>query len=137
MGSTPGLGRPPGERHGNLLQHSCLEHFMDRGGWWTTVRRVAESDTTEEWKFLAKVPTRCARLLTEGPAGSQQPPEKERSPLGRQPGHSSIWPPAPHLGKHEPSSSWGHARVTRTQQSDSEVLKRLRPLHLSAGCTVH
>ena len=28
-GSTPGLGRPPGEGNGNPLQHSCLENTMD------------------------------------------------------------------------------------------------------------
>ena len=26
LGSTPGLGRSPGERHGNPLQYSCLEN---------------------------------------------------------------------------------------------------------------
>ena len=26
LGSTPGLGRPPGRRHGNPLQYSCLEN---------------------------------------------------------------------------------------------------------------
>ena len=29
-GSIPGLGRSPGEGHGNLLQYSCLENPMDR-----------------------------------------------------------------------------------------------------------
>ena len=29
-GSSPGLGRSPGERNGNLLQYSCLENSMDR-----------------------------------------------------------------------------------------------------------
>ena len=28
--SIPELGRAPGEGHGNLLQHSCLENPMDR-----------------------------------------------------------------------------------------------------------
>ena len=32
-GSTPGLERSPGEGHGNPLQYSCLENFMDRGAW--------------------------------------------------------------------------------------------------------
>ena len=27
----PGLGRSPGEGHGNSLQYSCLENPMDRG----------------------------------------------------------------------------------------------------------
>ena len=26
LGLTPGLGRSPGERHGNPLQYSCLEN---------------------------------------------------------------------------------------------------------------
>ena len=32
-GSVPGLGRSPGEGHGNPLQYSCLENPMDRGAW--------------------------------------------------------------------------------------------------------
>ena len=28
---SPGLGRSPGEGHGNPLQHSSLENSMDRG----------------------------------------------------------------------------------------------------------
>ena len=30
-GLIPGLGRPPGGGHGNLLQYSCLENPMNRG----------------------------------------------------------------------------------------------------------
>ena len=44
-GSIPGLGRPPGEGHGNPLQYSCLENSMDRGAWWATVLGVAQSWT--------------------------------------------------------------------------------------------
>ena len=33
LGSTPGLGRSPGDRNGNLLQYSCLGNSMDRGAW--------------------------------------------------------------------------------------------------------
>ena len=32
IGSIPGWGRSP-ERHGNLLQYSCLGNPMDRGAW--------------------------------------------------------------------------------------------------------
>ena len=47
MGSIPGLGRDPGEGHGNPLQYSCLENPMGRGAWRATVHRVAELDMTE------------------------------------------------------------------------------------------
>ena len=36
-GLIPGLGRSPGEGHGNPLQYSCLESPMDRGAWQATV----------------------------------------------------------------------------------------------------
>ena len=40
MGSVSGLGRSPGEIHGNPLQYSCLENPMDRGAWQATVHKV-------------------------------------------------------------------------------------------------
>ena len=44
-GLTPGLGRSPGEGHGNPLQYSYLENPMDRGTWRATVHRVTKSWT--------------------------------------------------------------------------------------------
>ena len=44
-GSIPGLGRSPGEGHGNPLQYSCLENPMEGGAWWATVHGVAKSQT--------------------------------------------------------------------------------------------
>ena len=32
-GSTPGLGKSPGEENGKPLHYSCLENPMDRGAW--------------------------------------------------------------------------------------------------------
>ena len=29
--------------NGNPLQYSCLENFMDRGAWWTTIHRVEQT----------------------------------------------------------------------------------------------
>ena len=43
--SIPGVGRSPGEEHGNPLQYSCLENPMDRRAWWATVHRIAKSQT--------------------------------------------------------------------------------------------
>ena len=44
-GSINVLGRSPGGGHGNPLQYSFLENPMDRGIWWATVLRVAQSQT--------------------------------------------------------------------------------------------
>ena len=33
LGSSPALGRSPGERNGNPLQYYCLENPMNRGAW--------------------------------------------------------------------------------------------------------
>ena len=41
--SIPRLGRSPGMGNGNPLQYSCLQNFMDRGAWWTTVYGVTKS----------------------------------------------------------------------------------------------
>ena len=38
---SPGLGRSP--RGENPLRYSCLENFMDRGGWRDTVHGVTKS----------------------------------------------------------------------------------------------
>ena len=35
----------PGEGDGYLLQYSCLKNPLDRGAGWTTVQRVAKSQT--------------------------------------------------------------------------------------------
>ena len=45
-GSIPGLGRSPGEGHGNPLQYSCLENPMDRRGWWAMVHTVTKTEVT-------------------------------------------------------------------------------------------
>ena len=44
--STPGLERSSGERHGNPLQYSCLENYMNGGAWWAAIWGHKESDTT-------------------------------------------------------------------------------------------
>ena len=36
-GLIPGLGRSPGERHGNPLQYFCLENPLVRGAWQAAV----------------------------------------------------------------------------------------------------
>ena len=43
LGSSPGLGRSPGEGNGNPLQYSCLDNPIDGGAWWATVHGVTKS----------------------------------------------------------------------------------------------
>ena len=45
LGLIPGLGKSPGEGHGNPFQYSCLENPMDGRAWWATVQGVAKSWT--------------------------------------------------------------------------------------------
>ena len=45
--STSGLEKYPGVGNGKSLHYSCLENFMDRGGWQAIVHGFAEPDTTE------------------------------------------------------------------------------------------
>ena len=52
LGSIPRSGRSPGEGKGNPLQYCFLENPMGRGAVWAAVRGIAESDTTEQLKFL-------------------------------------------------------------------------------------
>ena len=42
-GSTPGLGRSPGEGNGSPLQYSCMGNSMGRGAWRATVHGVTKS----------------------------------------------------------------------------------------------
>ena len=35
----------PDQEEGNPLQYSCLDNPMDRGAWWATVHKVAQSRT--------------------------------------------------------------------------------------------
>ena len=44
-GLIPGLGRSPGEEHGNPLQYSRLENSKDRGALWAIVRGAAKNQT--------------------------------------------------------------------------------------------
>ena len=65
MGSTPGLGRPPGGGNGNLVQYSWQGNPMDDGAWWATVLGITKRQTrlsmhtsgvltpeTEQWGSL-------------------------------------------------------------------------------------
>ena len=48
VGSIPGSERSPGGGHTTLSSILACRILMDRGAWWATVQRDAESDTTEK-----------------------------------------------------------------------------------------
>ena len=51
-GSIHGSGRSPGKGNGYSLQYSCLENFMNRGAWWSTVHGVSKSQTQlKDYRF--------------------------------------------------------------------------------------
>ena len=58
----PGLGRSPGDGHGNPLQYSCLENPMDRGAWQATVHGVARVGHDLVAKLLLTTDTRDSLL---------------------------------------------------------------------------
>ena len=64
LGSSPGLGRSPGWRHGNPLQYSCLENPMGRGPWQATVHRVTKSRRQLKWLGMPALSIRSSHPLT-------------------------------------------------------------------------
>ena len=70
LGLIPGLGRSPGEGHGNPLQYPCLENPMDRGASWPTVcgvtnSRIRLSDfqfTLHSWFTMIQVHSKIMHL---------------------------------------------------------------------------
>ena len=68
MDLIPGLGRFPGEGHGNPLQYFCLENPMDRGTWWAySLWGRTELDTTKATQHS----TACTQInLSSSPCPS-------------------------------------------------------------------
>ena len=85
MGSIPGLGRSPGEGHGNPLHYSCLENPMDRETCWATVhgaavgRDFATEDTCTTGELLLE-PSRISQWQSQSlsPEGHSTVGEKEK-----------------------------------------------------------
>ena len=48
-GFDPWVRKIPWRRVCNPLQYTCLENRMDRWAWWTTVHKVAKSQTQLKW----------------------------------------------------------------------------------------
>ena len=65
-GLIPGLGRSPGEGHGNLLQYSCPENPMDRGAWRDIVHGVAKSQIQLKQFRKHASPCRPSRFIPPG-----------------------------------------------------------------------
>ena len=112
MGSVPGLGRSPGEGHGNPLQYSCLDNPMDLGAWLAIVHRITKSQT-----WLKRLSTHIQHRV-----GQREWKERIESSIetfwSREAGDSSevdsetealweVWPcPKQLFGKEGVSQSW-------------------------------
>ena len=59
--SIPGLGRSPGEGHGNPFEYPCLEDPMDRGAWRATVHGVTKSQIPLKWLSMHRPPEKPSR----------------------------------------------------------------------------
>ena len=69
MGLIPGLGRSPGEGHGNPLQYSFLRNPTDRGAWRVMVHGSHKESDTTEWlstHMHVTSPTRIPVLSVKG-----------------------------------------------------------------------
>ena len=60
VGSIPGLGRSPGEGHGNLLQYSCLENPKHKGAW--LLQSMGSQRVKHDWRDLATLKHICALI---------------------------------------------------------------------------
>ena len=70
--SIPMLGRSPGGGHGNPLQYSCLENFMDKGAWPATVNRVTKNQQLNNDGKLTHIPS-AEICLVSSPHGTLPP----------------------------------------------------------------
>ena len=71
LGSTPGLGRSPGEGNGNPLPDSCLEKPRDRGAWRAIVC-VSQSQTTEQLTLSLSLWASLVAQLVKNPPAMQE-----------------------------------------------------------------
>ena len=62
-GSSPGLGRSPGEGDGYPLKYSCLENSRDRGVWRATVHKVGQNWVTNTHIHMIKTMVNSIYLL--------------------------------------------------------------------------
>ena len=60
--SIPGLGRSPGEGHGNPFQNSCLENPMKKGAWWASVHSITKSQALLKWLSMHVCRTYSQRI---------------------------------------------------------------------------
>ena len=63
QGSIPGLGRPPGEGHGNPFQYSCLENTMEPGG----LQSIASHRVRHSSRGLARTQEHMDRNIQTAP----------------------------------------------------------------------
>ena len=110
LGSIPGLGRSPGEGHGNPLQYSCLEYPQ-----WTEEPGRLQSRSDQIRSVAQSCPTLCDPMncIAPGLPVHNQLPEFTETHVHRvsdaiQSSHplSSPSPPAPNPSQHQSLFQW-------------------------------
>ena len=61
----PGSARFPGGGNGKLLQYSCLENFMDREAWQSTIQRVAKTHTGTTEQLNTDISLNTFKLISK------------------------------------------------------------------------
>ena len=137
MGSVLGLGRSPGEEHGNPLQYSCLENPIDRGASWAAVLKVTKSQTQLgdfHWTVAHQAPHSMGFSRQEYWSGLPCPPSGNLPNSGTEPACLTI--PALASSSFTMSATWDAPLVRKAiiKKSTSrkcwrECGERGTPLH--------
>ena len=73
VNSVTESGRSPEGGNGNPPQYSCLENPINRGAWWITVHRVAESQTQLSiWAHTQQLWSPCELFYKRGSVSAWQ-----------------------------------------------------------------
>ena len=92
MGSTPVLGRSPGEGNGNPLQYSCLENLMDREAWWPIVHVITVMPKSRNLPMTTREPLSDAKSAKKESfyyqARAGAPTDTDAAAIGRSP---ELW----------------------------------------------
>ena len=105
-----------GEGNGNPLQYSRLENPVDRGAWWASVHRVAQSRT-----WLKRLSMHACMHALEKEMATQSSILAWRIPGAEEPGG------LPSMGSHRVEHDWSNVAAVAAAACQSSVTLCLQP----------